>query len=56
MEDAVAGRRVVRLLDAVDAGELAADRGLLVVGVDAGEHEVIVGDRRLARDRSCRRR
>ena len=56
MEDAVAGRRVVRRLDAVDPRELAADPGLLVVGVDAGEHEVIVGDRRLTRDRWCCRR
>ena len=49
VEDAVAGRRVVRLLDAVQPRELAADARLLVVGVDAGEDEVIVGDRRLAR-------
>ena len=49
MEDAVARRRVVRLLDAVQPRELAADRRLLVVGVAAGEDEVIVGDRRLAR-------
>ena len=56
MEDAVAGRGVVRLLDAVQPRELAADGRLLVVGVDAGEHEVIVGDRRLARiDRAGRR-
>ena len=49
MEDAVAGRRVVRLLDAVMRRELAADRRLLLVVVLAGEDEVIVGDRRLPR-------
>ena len=49
VEDAVARRRVVRLLDAVEPRELPADRRLLVVVVFAGEDEVIVGDRRLAR-------
>ena len=49
VKDAVARRRVVRLLDAVQARELAADRRLLVVVVLAGEDEVIVGDRGLAR-------
>src|SRR5262249_15111138 len=43
-------RRVVRLLDAVTPGERAADRRLLVVVVPPGEDEVIVGDRRLARE------
>ena len=56
MKDAVARRRVVRLLDVVQARELAADAGLLVVGVEAGEDEVIVGDGGLPRiDRRCRR-
>ena len=49
VEDAVAGRGVVRLLDAVERGERAADRGLLVVGLDAGEDEMIVRDRDLPR-------
>ena len=49
VEDAVAGVRVVRLLQPVEAGELAADRGLAVVVLPAGEDEVIVGDRGLAR-------
>ena len=56
VEDAVAGRGVVRLLDAVHARELAADAGLLVVGVAAGEDEVVVGDRRLPRIDRARRR
>ena len=56
MKDAVARRRVVRLLEAVNAGELAADRRLLVVRLDPREHEVIVGDRGLARVDACRRR
>jgi hypothetical protein len=34
VEDAVARRRVVRLLDPVQPRELAADRRLLVVGLD----------------------
>ena len=50
VEDAVARRRVIRPLEAVQAGERAADGGLLVVGLDAGEDEVIVGDGCLARE------
>ncbi len=49
MEDAVAGRRVVRLLHAVHARELAADRGLSRVVLAAREDEVVVGDGGLAR-------
>ena len=50
MKDAVARRRVVRLLDAVQPGEVAADRRLLVVVSLAREDEMIVGDRRLPRE------
>ena len=56
VEDAVARRRVVRLLDAVQARELAADRGLPVVDLLAGEDEVVVGDRGLPRIDRLRRR
>ena len=49
MENAVARRRVIRLLDAVQPREFAADGGLLVVIPLAREDEVIVGDRRLPR-------
>ena len=49
VKDAVAGRGVVRLLQPVPLGERAADRRLLLVLGLAGEDEVIVGDRRLAR-------
>ena len=48
VEDAVAGIGVVGLLQSVNAGELAADRGLAVVILAAREHEVVVGDRGLA--------
>src|SRR2546430_11763991 len=47
-KDAVTGRRVVRLADAVQFGKFAPNRRLLVVGISAGEDEVIIGDRRLA--------
>ena len=56
MKDAVARRRVIRLLDAVEFRELPSDGRLLVVVFLAGEDEVIVGDRGLARVRSCCRR
>ena len=49
VKDAVARRRVIRRLDAVTLGELPADRRLMLVGITSGEHEVIVGDRRLPR-------
>jgi hypothetical protein len=49
VEDAVARRGVVGLHHPVARGELPTDRRLPVVRLDAGEHEVIVGDRRLAR-------
>ncbi len=49
VEDAVARRRVVRLLEAVRRRERRANRRLLVVLGLAGEDEVVVGDRRLAR-------
>ena len=49
MKDAVAGRRVVRLLEAVAARERAADARLLLVVVAPGEDEVIVGDGGLPR-------
>ena len=57
VEDAVA--RASRSTACRCRGRAANSRpmpGLLVVGFYAGEHEVIVGDRRLARDRSCARR
>ena len=49
MKDAVARRGVVRLPDAVQPRELAADGGLLVIILLAREDEVIVGDGRLPR-------
>ena len=49
VENAVARRRVVRLLDSVPPRELPADRRLLLVGLLAGEDEMVVGDRRLPR-------
>ena len=48
VEDPVARRRVVRLLEAVHPGELAADRGLARVVLPAGEDEVVVRDGGLA--------
>ena len=50
MEDAVAGRRVVRLLDAVLRRELRGRSPVCLSSSSlAGEDEVIVGDRRLPR-------
>ena len=49
VENAVAGSRVVRLLDLVEIRELLPDRRLLVVVLLAGEDEVIVGDGGLSR-------
>src|SRR5213083_2914934 len=49
MEDPVARRRVVRLLDAVQPRELPSNRGLLVVVWLPREDEVVVGDRGLPR-------
>src|SRR4029450_4759209 len=49
VKDPVAGRRVVRLLDPVALGELATDRGLVLVGLLAGEDEGIVREGRLTR-------
>ena len=49
MEDAIARRRVVRLLDPVRLRERAADARLPLVVFAAREDEVIVGDCRLAR-------
>ena len=47
MENAVARSRIVGLSDVVQSREFTTDSCLLVVGVDAGENEVIVGDSRL---------
>src|SRR5687768_18136320 len=56
MEDAVARRGVVRLLDAMELGKLPPYRGLLVVVFFSGEDEVIVGDGGLPRkDRTAAR-
>src|SRR5205814_5566661 len=49
VEDPVAWRRVVRLPNAVALRELAADAGLLVIGVAMVEDKVVVRDRDLAR-------
>jgi hypothetical protein len=49
VEDAIAWHRVVRLLDGVQAREVAADAGLLLVGIEACEHEVVVRNGRLPR-------
>src|SRR5207253_1008748 len=49
VKDAVSGRGVVRLLDAVQPRELAPDRRLLVIVFFAGKDEMVVGYRRLAR-------
>ena len=49
MENAVAGRCVVGLFNAVEGRELPTDRRLLVVVFFAGEDKVIVGDRGLSR-------
>ena len=48
VKDAVARRRVIRLLDPVELGELPPDRRLLVVVFLAGEDKMIVGDRGLS--------
>src|SRR6266536_3878497 len=50
VEDPVARRRVVRLLDPVPPRELTADRRLSLIGFLARKHEVVVCDRRLARE------
>ncbi len=50
MKDAVAGRRVVRLPDAVPAREFPADGGLLLVRFLSGEDEMVVRDGRLPRE------
>ena len=49
MEDPIARRRVIGTLDPVALRELPPDLGLLVVGLTAVEHEVVVGDRDLPR-------
>src|SRR5437867_1027326 len=49
VEDSIARRRVMRPLDAVPLRELAANTGLLVVGLPMVEDEVVVRDRDLAR-------
>ena len=49
VEDTVARRRVVGPSDAVSLRELAADPGLLVVGLAMIEDEVVVRDGDLAR-------